>query len=196
MFTLVDSLTIDYSSGMTIDKEQFDDYLAGLGIKQPKAPAKRYEWDNILAEIDEPEIQPFFTRSLSSGVVVFRIGAETRTAVFVVGKKVSDKSGASKPIICDLCKTQRSNGDTRLVTFYRSDLPPSRQHDISWLCCKDLMCSAHVRNLTHASLISRSQLRETQLDHNAQQVVLSEESMKKRLVDNTNRLFDLIYKNT
>jgi len=67
----------------------------------------------------------------------------------------SNLTGRAQPIICDLCRTWQSGSRAGSVTF-----PLSGQKSVSYLCCADLQCSAHVRSKTSAAKTSRSQLRE------------------------------------
>lgn len=63
--------------------------------------------------------------------------------------------GRIEAIICDLCATWQRGTNSGIITFTRVD-----GTHMSLLCCGDLDCSLHVRDLTKAAKLSRTQLRE------------------------------------
>jgi FBP C-terminal treble-clef zinc-finger len=179
---------------ITPTKDNFEQFLIQQSIKQHKNPAKRLEWNSELELLPKDiELFALFNRGKTAGVLFFLNDSHVRSTSFEVSKKASNKDGASKPAVCDICQTQRGNGEVRIISFYRSDVTISRQHSTGWLCCGDLLCSAHVRNLSGASQLSRAQLRETELDHNNNPVPLSTESMKLRLTRNARKLMAILY---
>jgi hypothetical protein len=178
-----------------IPKERFDETLVSHSVRQSSNASKHYEWnDYSLILPEDTELIAFFSRTKNRGVIFTDTALGIHTLSFEISKKAVSKSGTTKPSICDLCFTQRSNGDVRYISFYRADIAESRQRPISWLCCVDLLCSAHVRNMTHASLISRAQLRETELNKDNQQIPLGTEAMITRLRKNTLRLVSTVNK--
>ena len=70
----------------------------------------------------------------------------------------NQSTGHSSAIICDFCKTWQTGGRAGSITF------PIRRRSldsVSFLCCLDLKCSQHVRDLTESAKSSRAQIRET-----------------------------------
>lgn len=61
------------------------------------------------------------------------------------------------PVICDFCKTWQAGGRAGSITFR---LERRSLNSVSFLCCLDLKCSLHVRDMTEAAKSSRAQLRE------------------------------------
>jgi hypothetical protein len=142
--------------------------------------------------LDTPEVLAFYTRSEFSGIVMLLNGDAYKPLTFAVSKKSTTRDGSQRPAVCDLCYTQRANGDVRLVTFYDALVTQSRQHGIGWLVCTDFQCSGHVRNMTNAAMLSRASLRETEFDENAKQVPLTQQSMVERLRRNIAKLLSHI----
>lgn len=71
-------------------------------------------------------------------------------------KKVIDfKTGRRRAIICDFCYTWQPGSNAASITF-----STNAKRKIRFMCCADLKCSQHVRTLTKASIVSRTQLRE------------------------------------
>jgi hypothetical protein len=102
------------------------------------------------------EIIPIFDRSGTKGVLIVSInglyslvGFERKSGI------VSATTGRPQTVICDFCKTWQSGTRSGSISF-----TVSRDRTVTYLCCEDLACSLHVRNLTNASKTSRSQLRE------------------------------------
>ncbi len=76
-------------------------------------------------------------------------------APFMIHSRTAKSSGRVEAIICDICATWRRGTESATITFQAGD-----RRSISHLVCADLSCSLHVRGLTDASVLSRSQLRE------------------------------------
>ncbi|MNY56422.1 hypothetical protein D3C86_1925030 [compost metagenome] len=70
-------------------------------------------------------------------------------------RKASSMTGRVEAIICDFCSTWQRGSNSAVITFDRSD-----KSSRSYLCCADLLCSLHVRDLTTQAALSRTQLRE------------------------------------
>ncbi len=98
-----------------------------------------------------------WTRSGNDGVLVSTLGEELSLTPFSMSRTITDaKTGRSKSVTCDLCYTwQRGNNAASIALTRRSD-----GHTRAVLCCADLLCSLHVRNLTPQAKLSRSQLHE------------------------------------
>lgn len=86
---------------------------------------------------------------------------DSEAALYAAGYEISrgmmSSSGKAQPIICDFCRTWQTGSRSGSVTVFK---PGRNAGSISFLCCADLQCSRHVRNLTAASRASRAQLRE------------------------------------
>jgi hypothetical protein len=91
------------------------------------------------------------TKSGSEGVLLY----EDNTISFTLNKRKPGASGRVEPIICDLCATWQRGSNSATISFTRSD-----KSIVSYLCCADLDCSLHVRGLTNAGKLARTQLRE------------------------------------
>lgn len=91
------------------------------------------------------------TKSDNEGVLLY----EGSLHQFELRKRGSNAAGRVEAIICDICATWQRGTASAVITFKKSD-----RHTVSHLVCADLNCSLHVRDLTDASKISRTQLRE------------------------------------
>lgn len=74
---------------------------------------------------------------------------------FTLHPRTAKSSGRVEAIICDICATWRRGTESATITFQAGE-----RRSVSHLVCADLDCSLHVRGLTDASVLSRSQLRE------------------------------------
>lgn len=105
-------------------------------------------------EITHPESRDFLTitnKSLSEGVLLY----EDYAVSFSLAKRSANRSGRVEAIICDICATWRRGTGSAVLTFKKS-----ATRSASFLVCLDLDCSLHVRDMTEASKLSRTQLRE------------------------------------
>lgn len=96
------------------------------------------------------------TKDHQAGVLFIELDEKLYTTSYEISG-LAAKTGFARPIICDFCKTWQAGARAGSVTF------PTRRRSadsVSFLCCEDLLCSLHVRNLTSAAKTSRSQLRE------------------------------------
>lgn len=97
------------------------------------------------------------TKDGTAGVLIIEMQDDLYATPYELGV-VGDKStGRAKPVICDFCKTWQAGGRAGSITFRteRRSL-----NSVSFLCCLDLKCSLHVRDMTEAAKSSRAQLRE------------------------------------
>ncbi|RWZ78924.1 MAG: hypothetical protein EOT05_04250 [Candidatus Microsaccharimonas sossegonensis] len=97
------------------------------------------------------------TKDGAAGVLFIEIEDDLYAIPYEIGAVGDKLTGRSKPVICDLCKTWQAGGRAGSITFRteRRSL-----NSISFLCCLDLKCSLHVRDMTTAAKTSRAQLRE------------------------------------
>jgi hypothetical protein len=107
---------------------------------------------------DQLEMVPISDRAGNKGVLLMEAADD---AVFVASyelkRGITSSTGKSQPIICDFCRTWQTGSRSGSITL---DKPERNAGSITFLCCADLQCSRHVRNLTSAAKTSRSQLRE------------------------------------
>lgn len=97
------------------------------------------------------------TKDGVAGVLFMEMDDKLYALPYEIGVAGDRATGRSKPVICDFCKTWQAGGRAGSITFRarRGSL-----NSVSFLCCLDLKCSLHVRNMTEAAKTSRAQLRE------------------------------------
>lgn len=109
------------------------------------------------AEWDATELLPITDRAGNRGVLVFDAEGGVYATSFEISRGITNRTGKAQPIICDFCRTWQTGSRSGSVTLQK---PGRDTGSITFLCCADLDCSKHVRNLTSASRTSRAQLRE------------------------------------
>ncbi|OJU87969.1 hypothetical protein BGO17_03205 [Candidatus Saccharibacteria bacterium 49-20] len=105
----------------------------------------------------ETELLGVSDRAGNKGVLLLDSGATLYAAAYELSRGIRSSSGKAQPIICDFCRTWQTGSRSGSVTLMR---PVRDSGSVTFLCCADLECSRHVRNLTSAAKTSRSQLRE------------------------------------
>ena len=106
-------------------------------------------------EITHPSERDFLTvttKSGKEGVYIFN----DLIIQFTLDKRRPNAAGRVEAIICDICATWQRGTNSAVLTFKKSST-----HTVSYLVCADLDCSLHIRDLTDASRLSRTQLRES-----------------------------------
>ncbi len=104
------------------------------------------------------ELLAISDRAGNKGILLLEdIDNNLYAAGYEVSRGITSSNGKAQPIICDFCRTWQTGSRSGSVTLHK---PGRDAGSISFLCCADLQCSRHVRNLTPASKTSRSQLRE------------------------------------
>jgi len=138
-----------------INRTDLDQILKGNGIKARLAKELRFpvlasdQWKNI-------ELLAVYTKDSNKGVLVLSPGNYITALPFSINRRVADqRTGRLKPIICDFCFTYQKGSNAAVITFAKG-----AQSSMSHLCCADLLCSSHVRDLTPVSTYSRTQLHE------------------------------------
>src|SRR6266542_1664777 len=120
-------------------------------------PRLKRELRFVPEEITSWEDRDFLTvmnRSQTEGVLIAPL--KTMAVLpFRLSKRTPNQAGRIEAIICDFCATWQGGTHSVVLTF---DMPPK---SISYLVCRDLACSFHVRDKTAAAKRSRTQLRET-----------------------------------
>jgi len=133
-----------------ITREELAERLAGARIKQRLRKALRFvpeevtDWDNrdFLAVTD---------KAGNEGVLIY----QDATVSFTLSPRAARNGGRVTAIICDICATWRRGPESAMLT-----LPKGDNRSVSYLVCADLDCSLHVRAMTSAGILSRSQIRE------------------------------------
>lgn len=106
----------------------------------------------------ETELLTITDKAGNKGVLVMHAGDNSFYATsYELSRGLTSSTGKSQPIICDFCRTWQTGSRSGSITLAR---PGRDAGSITFLCCADLECSRHVRNLTSAAKTSRSQLRE------------------------------------
>lgn len=104
--------------------------------------------------VTKPEMRDFLvvsTKSGNEGVLLFG----DRIVQFSLDRRRSNSAGRVEAIICDICATWQRGLNSAILTLKKDS-----SRTVSYLVCGDLECSMHVRGLTAASTLSRTQLRE------------------------------------
>lgn len=146
---------------MTITtQEQFLQLLQKTGIKSRLRQELRFttSQEKLGKEAwSEVELVAITTRNQNVGVILLEISGNFFIAPFTLTKRIIDnQTGRAKAIICDFCYTWQAGSNSARITFTKANSANS----VAFLCCADLWCSKHIRNLTTAANISRTQLRE------------------------------------
>lgn len=107
---------------------------------------------------EQTEVLAISDRAGNKGVLLLCGAADTTYAVaYELSRGITSTTGRAQPIICDFCRTWQTGSRSGSVTLQK---PGRDAGSVTFLCCADLQCSRHVRNLTAAAKTSRSQLRE------------------------------------
>ncbi len=131
-------------------RDEFAQCIKIAGIKPRLRRIVRYVPEEIIA----PEHRDFLAvtdKSGNHGVIIFG----QRIVPFELSPRIAKSSGSVAAVICDICATWRRGPESASITFPKGD-----KRTVSYLVCADLSCSLHVRGLTNAGLVSRSQIRE------------------------------------
>jgi hypothetical protein len=135
-----------------IGREQFAKMLQEVRTK----PRLKRELRFVPEEITNWEDRDFIAimnKSRSEGILIALLDRQY-VIPFQLQPRKQNASGRIESVICDICMTWQRGSNSSVITFSK---PTST---VSFLCCGDLDCSLHVRNLTTASVLSRTQLRE------------------------------------
>ena len=105
----------------------------------------------------DTELLAISDRTEDKGALLLQPDANLYIVQYELSRKIIDyKTGRRRAIICDFCCTWQPGSNAASITFIR----PNSNRNVGFLICGDLQCSQHVRTLTKAALVSRSQLRE------------------------------------
>lgn len=132
------------------DRQTFEASLKAARISKRLQRDLRY----IPEAITKPEVRDFLavsTKSGNEGVLLYG----DRIVQFSLDKRRPNSAGRVEAVICDICATWQRGVNSAILTLKKDS-----SRTVSYLVCDDLECSMHVRGLTTASTLSRTQLRE------------------------------------
>lgn len=129
------------------------DDIANLPIKARFKRELRFVPEEI-SNWDDRDFIAVMNKAGSEGVLIAEPG-ERYVAVFRLQKRTANFQGRTEAIICDFCATWQRGSNSAVISFKKE------KGSVSFLCCRDLLCSLHVREKTNEAKLSRTQLRET-----------------------------------
>lgn len=143
-----------------ITQELFQTLLDGASIR-PRIK-REVRFTTSVAHLDDEawhrtELLPISDRAGNKGVLLMQWDEQICAVAYEISRGITSSTGKAQPIICDFCRTWQTGSRSGSITLYK---PGRDAGSISFLCCADLECSKHVRNLTSAAKTSRAQLRE------------------------------------
>jgi hypothetical protein len=141
---------------MIIALDTLNDQLLQAGFKKKKLAELRIP-DVYKEYWSEIELTSVCDKSQTRGIIIFFNASNTYAVKYELKKIKPNSKGISGSILCDFCYTLQPRSKTAVITF---DLNREKTRSVSFYCCADLQCSLHVRGLTDASLVSKSQIRE------------------------------------
>jgi len=133
-----------------ITREEFAERLVGARIKQRLCKALRFVPEEV-TEWDSRDFLVVTDKSGNEGVLIH----QDAIVPFTLSPRAARTGGRVAAIICDICATWRRGPESAMLT-----LPKGDNRSVSYLVCADLDCSLHVRAMTSAGILSRSQIRE------------------------------------
>jgi hypothetical protein len=133
-----------------ITREEFAERIAVGRIKLRLRKVLRFVPEEI-SEWDSRDFLAVTDKAGNEGVLIY----QDLTAPFTLSPRVARSGGRVAAIICDICATWRRGPESAVLT-----LPKGDSRSVSYLVCADLDCSLHVRGMTDAGILSRSQIRE------------------------------------
>lgn len=140
-----------------ITQESFTELLSSAAIRPRIKREVRFTTSTQGEAWDTSELVAVSDRAGNKGVLLLSDGQNLYATEYEISRGITSKTGKAQPIICDFCRTWQTGSRSGSVTLQKSGRGAG---SISFLCCADLACSQHVRNLTSAAKTSRSQLRE------------------------------------
>jgi hypothetical protein len=142
----------------TITQSHFNELLQESAIKaKVKTELKFVRSVADLGDWSIYELVGISDRTGDKGVLLVQPYEELYLVEYAISRRIIDyNTGRGRAIICDFCYTWQPGSNAASITFTHA----TTKHKVSFLCCGDLLCSRHVRSLTPAALVSRSQLRE------------------------------------
>lgn len=133
-----------------ITREEFAERVVAARIKSRLRKVLRFVPEEI-TEWDSRDFLAVTDKAGNEGVLMY----QDTTVPFMLSPRVARSGGRVAAIICDICATWRRGPESAVLT-----LPKGDSISVSYLVCADLDCSLHVRGMTAAGILSRSQIRE------------------------------------
>ncbi|HSW90546.1 MAG TPA: FBP domain-containing protein [Candidatus Saccharimonadales bacterium] len=133
-----------------ITREEFVERVASARIKPRLRKTLRFVPEEV-TEWDSRDFLAVTDKSGNEGVLLY----QDTTIPFTLSPRVARTGGRVAAIICDICATWRRGPESAVLT-----LPKGDNRTVSYLVCADLNCSLHVRGMTDAGILSRSQIHE------------------------------------
>ena len=165
------SFCILINSMNAITKDELQQRLADAHISLRVRKSIRFVPSEI-AHCSERDFLAVMDKARHDGVLL----NDDFTAPFSLSARLPNTSGRIEAVICDICATWRRGTESAVITFKKG-----KNATVSHLVCADLDCSLHVRNMTNAATISRTQLRE---DIDSEQRVRRLRTRLKNIVSN------------
>lgn len=144
----------------TITQKDFDEILTNSDLKpRVKSELKFVKSTATMGDNwSDYELVAISDRTDDKGVLLFELDDTLFLGYYELSRKIVDhKTGRGRAIICDFCYTWQPGTNAASIVFTHA----KTKRKVGFLCCGDLLCSKHVRTLTKASIVSRSQLRES-----------------------------------
>lgn len=131
-------------------KSELEELLKQKRISNRLVRDLRYVPEQI-TDSDKRDFLTVTTKSGNEGVLLF----DDKVVQFSLNKRRPNAAGRVEAVICDICATWQRGTNSAILTFKKN-----ATHSVSHLVCADLDCSLHVRGLTNASKLARTQIRE------------------------------------
>lgn len=156
-----------------LSRETLAEILKRHRLKARLVYSLRYVPENI-EDWEDLDMLAVTDRNENVGVLLVELD-DLYNMPYTLLTNMSDKlSGRSKPITCDFCYTWQKGGAGAMITF-----TVAVDRTISFLVCRDLKCSLHVRNRTPEAALPRSQLLE---DITTEQRIIRMKSKLKNII--------------
>lgn len=133
-----------------IDRDQLKAVLDAARIKKRLQRELRFVPEEI-TDWEQRDFLAVTTKSGKEGALLY----DGFVLPFSLSPRAANASGRTEAIICDICATWRRGTESAAISFQKS-----ATNSLTYLVCAGLDCSLHVRNLTKAATLSRTQLRE------------------------------------
>ena len=147
----------------TLSHKEFDHILQQVDIKPRLKKELKFisSTSHLAGNWSDYELIAIADRTGNKGVLLLQPEDTLYITPYELSQRIIDSStGRGRAIICDFCYTWQSGSNAASITFTHI----YNGHKIRFLCCGDLACSQHVRTVTKASVVSRTQLRENLLN--------------------------------
>ena len=147
----------------TLNAQTFNHILKQADIKPRFKKELRFVSSvrGLADDWSEYELISITDRTGDAGVLLLQPSDRIFIVQYELSRRIVDAgTGRDRAVICDFCYTWQPGSNAASITFNSS---PTK-HSVRLLCCADLNCSEHVRTMTKASKLSRTQLRENMTD--------------------------------